>query len=79
MSAPRTDSVRRREEADSAELVAVPAGSGVAGIDEEVRRPEAGLAAAGRFRVRTRGRGEQRRVRGEQHAGGSGVLLVDAG
>ena len=41
LSAPRTDSVRQREEADGAELVAVPAGSGAAGIDEEVRRPEA--------------------------------------
>ena len=49
---PRTDSVRQREEVDSAELVAVPAGSGVAGIDGAVRRPEADLAAAGRIRVR---------------------------
>ena len=65
---PRTDSVRQREEVDGAELVAVPAGSGVAGIVGAVRRPEADLAAAGRIRVRVpregREPGEERGMRG---------------
>ena len=74
MAASLVDSVGAEMQHGEAELRAVLASSGVAGVHGTVRRPEAGKNGDGRevrvWRVRERGEGEQQRVLIDAAAGG---------